>query len=179
MHQTFYGKLESTITCKSCGDINTSVESFLDLSLGLEAWSKKKNLKASALSLQKCLDEEYKKPEDCNYNCHQCDSHDAIKQLSIKSLPNVLCIQLKVSRSYTIRPETRWLTDNHLALQTKQRSSVQDRHESLVSPETRNATLHLPSTESRYTRELLLGAIMHLRTPKRRCARWESRNRYA
>ena len=106
VHQTFYGKLESTITCKVCGDINTSVESFLDLSLGLEAFSKKKSLKASSLSLQKCLDEEYKKPEDCNYNCHQCESHDARKQLSIKSLPNVLCIQLKVSLSHTISATT-------------------------------------------------------------------------
>jgi len=36
VHQTFYGKLESTITCKVCGAINGSVEPFLDLSLGLE-----------------------------------------------------------------------------------------------------------------------------------------------
>jgi ubiquitin carboxyl-terminal hydrolase 22/27/51 len=102
VHQTFYGKLQSTITCQVCGDVNTSVESFLDLSLGLEAFSKKKNLKASALSLQKCLDEEYKKPEECNYNCHKCESHNARKELSIKSLPNVLCIQLKVSLFHTI-----------------------------------------------------------------------------
>ena len=100
VHQTFYGKLQSTITCQNpkCGGVNTSVESFLDLSLGLETFSKKKknNLNAAPLSLQKCLDEEYKNWEHCDYNCHKCDSRDAKKQLSIKKLPNVLCIQLKV-----------------------------------------------------------------------------------
>ncbi|KAF4632661.1 hypothetical protein G7Y89_g5462 [Cudoniella acicularis] len=95
VHQTFYGKLQSTITCQSCGDINTSVESFLDLSLGLDVLSKKKSLKATALSLQRCLDEEYSRPERCEYTCHQCGTQEAKKQLSIKSLPNVLCIQLK------------------------------------------------------------------------------------
>jgi len=98
VHQTFYGKLQSTITCQNCGDVNASIESFLDLSLGLDVLSKKKGLKAptqSALSLQKCLDEEYIRPERCEYTCHQCGTQEAKKQLSIKSLPNVLCIQLK------------------------------------------------------------------------------------
>ncbi|RDL30436.1 Ubiquitinyl hydrolase 1 [Venustampulla echinocandica] len=96
VHQTFYGKLQSTITCQACGDVNTSVESFLDLSLGLDVLSKKKSLKgSSALSLQRCLDEEYIRPERCEYTCHQCGTQEAKKQLSIKSLPNVLCIQLK------------------------------------------------------------------------------------
>ncbi|KAG0647155.1 Ubiquitin-specific-processing protease 8 [Hyphodiscus hymeniophilus] len=97
VHTTFYGKLQSTITCQNpkCGGVTTSVESFLDLSLGLEAFSKKKNLNATPLSLEKCLDEEYKNWEHCDYNCHKCDSNNAKKQLSIKTLPNVLCIQLK------------------------------------------------------------------------------------
>ncbi|TVY33909.1 putative ubiquitin carboxyl-terminal hydrolase [Lachnellula subtilissima] len=98
VHQTFYGKLQSTITCQSCGDVNASIESFLDLSLGLDVLAKKKGLKAttqSALSLQKCLDEEYIRPERCEYTCNQCGTQEAKKQLSIKSLPNVLCIQLK------------------------------------------------------------------------------------
>jgi len=47
------------------------------------------------LSVQKCLDEEYKNPERCEYTCHECGTQEAKKQLSIKSLPNVLCIQLK------------------------------------------------------------------------------------
>jgi len=96
VHQTFYGKLQSTITCK-CGNINTQVNSFLDLSLGLDVLSKKKHLKATTLTLQRCLDEEYIRAERCQYSCDQCDTQEAKKQLSIKSLPNVLCIQLKVS----------------------------------------------------------------------------------
>ena len=103
VHQTFYGKLQSTITCQNpeCDGVNTSVESFLDLSLGLESFSKK-NFKAAPLSLQKCLDEEYKNSERCDYNCYKCESHDARKQLSIKKLPNVLCIQFKVSCDHFI-----------------------------------------------------------------------------
>ncbi|RDW73872.1 hypothetical protein BP5796_07314 [Coleophoma crateriformis] len=93
VHQTFYGKLQSTITCQSCGDVNTSVQSFLDLSLGLELLSKKKNVKGgltkgAPLTLQKCLDEEYIRPEKCEYSCHNCDTQEAKKQLSIKRLPN-------------------------------------------------------------------------------------------
>jgi ubiquitin carboxyl-terminal hydrolase 22/27/51 len=97
VHQTFYGKLQSTITCQNCGDVNTSFESFVDLSLGLDVLSKKKSLKATSLSLQRCLDEEYIRPERCEYKCHACGTQEAKKQLSIKSLPNVLCIQFKVS----------------------------------------------------------------------------------
>lgn len=102
VHQTFYGKLQSTITCQQCGDVNTSVESFLDLSLGLDVISKKKSLKgmtpkSTPLSLQRCLDEEYIQPERCEYSCHNCNTKEAKKQLSIKSLPNVLCIQFKVT----------------------------------------------------------------------------------
>jgi len=99
VHQTFYGKLQSTITCQKCRDVNTSVESFLDLSLGLDVITKKKNIKAKALSLKSCLDMEYKSPERCEYTCHACGTKEAKKQLCIKSLPNVLCIQLKVSKS--------------------------------------------------------------------------------
>ena len=96
VHQTFYGRLQSTITCQKCSEVNSSVESFLDISLGLDVLSKKKSLKSTSLSLQHCL-EEYIRPERCEYKCHGCGTAEAKKQLSIKSLPNVLCIQLKVS----------------------------------------------------------------------------------
>ena len=105
VHQTFYGKLQSTITCHHCKAINTSVESFLDLSLGLDVLAKKKSLKtASVLTLERCLDEEYKNSEECEYTCPDCHNLEATKQLSIKSLPNVLCIQLKVGI-----PQSMWL----------------------------------------------------------------------
>jgi len=100
VHQTFYGKLQSTITCQHCGGITTSVESFLDLSLGLDVIAKRRGVKsglskAVALTLQRCLDEEYIRPERCEYTCLRCETQEARKQLSIKRLPNVLCIQLK------------------------------------------------------------------------------------
>lgn len=98
IHQTFYGKMQSTITCQSCKAINTSVDLFLDISLGLDLITKKKNATkdAKALDLKQCLELEYKLPESCDYACRECDSKRAMRQLSIKSLPNVLCIQLKV-----------------------------------------------------------------------------------
>jgi ubiquitin carboxyl-terminal hydrolase 22/27/51 len=109
VHQTFYGKLQSTLTCQHCGVVTTSVEPFLDLSLGLENIIKKRGGKGNKggkggpkrlreLTLQRCLDDEYKLPERCGYTCASCDhAQEGTKQLSIKRLPNVLCIQFKVN----------------------------------------------------------------------------------
>ena len=104
IHKTFYGKLQSNVTCQNCGGVTTAVEPFLDLSLGLESISKKNTTKSgqkrpSVLTLQRCLTEEYMRPERCEYTCHKCNGpQDARKQLSIKRLPNVLCIQFKVPK---------------------------------------------------------------------------------
>ncbi|KAH8887064.1 ubiquitin carboxyl-terminal hydrolase-like protein [Thozetella sp. PMI_491] len=100
IHQTFYGKLQTTTTCQNCGGVTNQVQSFLDLSLPLENLSQKKNKKSSAkvpaLSLQECLDEEYIKSDKCEYRCTSCDStQQARRHTSIKRLPNVLSIQLK------------------------------------------------------------------------------------
>jgi len=106
IHQTFYGKFQSTLTCQSCGSVTTSVEPFLDLSLAIDNIAKRRGSKGGKtsqkepqpLTLQRCLDEEYMQPERCEYSCRNCDSQqEARKQLSIKNLPNVLCIQFKVS----------------------------------------------------------------------------------
>lgn len=104
IHQTFYGKLQSTTTCQNCGGVTNQVQSFLDLSLPLENLAQKKGKKSGskvppALSLQECLEEEYIKSDKCEYRCHSCNStQQARRQTSIKRLPNVLSIQLKVSR---------------------------------------------------------------------------------
>lgn len=66
IHQTFYGKLQSTKTCLNCNDININTEPFLDLSLGLEALSNKES-KLTTLSLQSCL-KKYFEPEGCEYS---------------------------------------------------------------------------------------------------------------
>lgn len=104
IHQTFYGKLQSTTTCQQCNGMTNQVQSFLDLSLGvdnLKRSSKKALLGAGGapnkLTLQQCLDEEYIKSDKCEYRCHKCNSTRlARRHTSIKSLPNVLSIQLKV-----------------------------------------------------------------------------------
>lgn len=105
IHQTFYGKLQSRTTCQSCGGTTNAVESFLDLGLGLENLSQKRGKKNSktgpSLKLQECLDEEYIKHDKCEYRCRNCNSNQQAKRdHSIKLLPNVLSIQLKVRLLY-------------------------------------------------------------------------------
>ncbi|KAE8450049.1 hypothetical protein EG329_007188 [Mollisiaceae sp. DMI_Dod_QoI] len=97
IHQTFYGKTLNIIKCrgevggKKCGAITRSIpQQFSDLSLGLDFLSAK-----SPHSLQYCLKKEYFTEEQCDYTCSTCGSKKATKQVSIKTLPNVLCIQLK------------------------------------------------------------------------------------
>ncbi|KAK3384793.1 ubiquitin carboxyl-terminal hydrolase-like protein [Podospora didyma] len=98
IHQTFYGKLQTTTTCMHCQSDTNQVQSFLDLSLPLENLTQKKGKKAKAqsMTLQECLDEEYTKPDKCEYRCHNCQSNQqARRKTSIKRLPNVLSIQMK------------------------------------------------------------------------------------
>ncbi|KAI8720278.1 Ubiquitinyl hydrolase 1 [Fusarium sp. LHS14.1] len=100
MHQTFYGKMQTTTTCQNCAGQSNSIQSFLDLSLGLEnvvqKRIKKTGLKKPSLTLQDCLDEEYIKYDKCEYRCNNCSSiQQAKRHTSIKRLPNVLSIQLK------------------------------------------------------------------------------------
>ncbi|ORY60723.1 uncharacterized protein BCR38DRAFT_459729 [Pseudomassariella vexata] len=98
IHQTFYGKLQRQTTCQNCGGVTNAVESFLDLSLGLENLTQKRGKKAlrSTLTLQECLDEEYIKSDKCEYRCRNCETtQQARRDHSIKLLPNVLSIQLK------------------------------------------------------------------------------------
>lgn len=101
IHQTYYGKLQSTTICQNCNGATNQVQSFLDLSLPLENLGQKKGKKGSAktgtVTLQECLDEEYIKSDKCEYRCNNCSSmQQARRQTSIKRLPNVLSIQLKV-----------------------------------------------------------------------------------
>lgn len=99
IHQTFYGKMQTTTTCQNCGGTSHAVQSFLDLSLGLESLQRKKKgmQRTQNLTLTECLDEEYVKSDKCEYRCHNCDEiHQARRYTNIKRLPNVLSIQLKV-----------------------------------------------------------------------------------
>lgn len=104
VHQTFYGKMQTTTTCQNCAGTSHAVQSFLDLSLGLDSLSQKRKKGSSRpanLTLKDCLDDEYVKSDKCEYRCHNCAStQQARRYTSIKRLPNVLSIQLKVSYEY-------------------------------------------------------------------------------
>lgn len=103
IHQTFYGKMQTSTTCQNCKGTSNAVQSFLDLSLGLDNLSQKRSKKLGQnkkslppLTLKDCLDEEYITSDKCEYRCHSCDSPQQAKRLtSIKCLPNILSIQLK------------------------------------------------------------------------------------
>lgn len=94
IHQTFYGKSQSIITCQKCHRSKTSVQAFMDVSLAIDDLPDYR-VTGKPSTLQHRLEEEFKKPEICEYNC-ECGSSKARKVTSIKSLPNVLCLQFKV-----------------------------------------------------------------------------------
>lgn len=110
IHQTYYGKLQTSTTCQNCGGVTNQAQSFLDLSVPLENLTQKRGKKnfsngdgvastrtQNSVTLQECLDEEYIKSDKCEYRCQNCNSvQQARRQTSIKKLPNVLSIQLKV-----------------------------------------------------------------------------------
>ncbi|KAK8196884.1 uncharacterized protein BKA78DRAFT_246437 [Phyllosticta capitalensis] len=107
IHQTFYGKYQSTVKCDKCKNTTTVTEPFMDLSLDLRSTAKKRKLEggdadkdgAPAINLQDCLDR-YTGKEKLSaqeYNCGNCGGtqQNATKQLSIKNLPPVLSFHLK------------------------------------------------------------------------------------
>ena len=104
VHRTFYGKLSSTVTCDKCHNVTTALDPYMDLSLDIRNQGKKRKLNANngddtALDLRDCLGRftAKEKLESAQYTCRNCDSpQNAIKQLSIKRLPPVLSIHLKV-----------------------------------------------------------------------------------
>jgi ubiquitin carboxyl-terminal hydrolase 22/27/51 len=110
VHQTFYGKLSSTVTCDSCRNVTTAQDPYMDLSLDIKSHSKKRKHNAEKgeevpLDLRDCLERFTAKEKlgSAEYTCRNCDSpQNATKQLSIKRLPPVLAVHLKVRA--TIRP---------------------------------------------------------------------------
>lgn len=103
IHKTFYGKLQSTVTCDKCNNTSTALDPYMDLSLDIRNHKKRKNNaekgEEAALDLRDCLDRftAKEKLESAQYTCRNCDSpQNAIKQLSIKRLPPVLSVHLKV-----------------------------------------------------------------------------------
>lgn len=107
VHKTFYGKLQSTVTCEKCHNTTTALDPYMDLSLDIRSQKKRKNADKAdeaGLDLRDCLDRftAKEKLDSAQYTCRNCDSpQNAVKQLSIKRLPPVLSIHLKVLVSFS------------------------------------------------------------------------------
>lgn len=107
IHKSFYGKLQSDVTCEGCANVTTAYDPVMDLSLDLRIKAKKKanvlldGAEPTMQTLQECL-ERFTSSEKLGvdiYNCKNCQGQQgqsASKQLTVKQLPPVLCIQLKV-----------------------------------------------------------------------------------
>lgn len=111
IHRTFYGKLQSTVTCDKCKNTTTAVDPFMDLSLDIRNVAKKKKIKqdadangdggavqSSTIGLIDCLErftgKEKLAKED--YSCSKCGGQQsATKQLSVQKLPPVLSVHFK------------------------------------------------------------------------------------
>ena len=123
IHQTFSGKLQSTVTCDKCRNVTTALDPYMDLSLDIRSQAKKRKLegdtpKDAPIDLRDCLDRftSREKLGAAEYTCQNCEGgQNATKQLSIKRLPPVLPIHLKV-RIYTNTSLT--FTYNLIALRT-------------------------------------------------------------
>ena len=58
MHSTFYGLIQSDVTCKNCGNIASSVEPMLDISLEIDDkfHHKKKRRSDCNLTVLDCIE---------------------------------------------------------------------------------------------------------------------------
>lgn len=156
IHQTFYGKLQRQTTCQSCGGVTDAVESFLDLSLGLDNLAQKRSKKSKnapvSLTLQECLDEEYIKSDKCDYRCRNCDSmQQARRDNSIKLLPNTLSIQLKVGHISSVllglaskEPADQTMIAVRVQAGNSRDEGVQDRDARTIPPDTKHDSVHVP-----------------------------------
>jgi ubiquitin carboxyl-terminal hydrolase 22/27/51 len=135
VHQTFYGKLSSTVTCDKCKNVTTALDPYMDLSLDIKSQTKKRKANAGAgneaqLNLRDCLERftVMEKLESAQYTCRNCDSpQNATKQLSIKRLPPVLSIHLKAGPAP--QPQSHTLTCYSVS-STRKRSPPKSRQRS-------------------------------------------------
>ncbi|OIT38209.1 PREDICTED: ubiquitin carboxyl-terminal hydrolase 22 [Nicotiana attenuata] len=121
-HRTFYGLLRSDVTCTSCGFTSTTHDPCMDISLDLSSCnSSPKDLANKSCkpneSLGGCLDL-FTRPEklgsDQKLYCENCqEKQDALKQMSIKKLPLVLCFHIKRFEHSPTRKMSRKI-DRHL-----------------------------------------------------------------
>ena len=100
-HKVFYGKLRSTVTCSKCNNSTRRDDPMMDLSLDMQIQAKKKAIESSkapatTLDLDNCL-KSFTASEKLVYSCQVCNgTQPASKDLKLRKLPAILCIQLKV-----------------------------------------------------------------------------------
>ncbi|KAF1982070.1 ubiquitin carboxyl-terminal hydrolase 2 [Aulographum hederae CBS 113979] len=119
IHSTFYGKLQSTVTCNKCRNVTTALDPMMDLSVDLRNQVEKKEREQNKLKKDKpeggkagakkkqdmdvdirdCLERFTSKEAlgATEYTCQNCDAtqQKVTKQLSLQVLPPVLAIHLK------------------------------------------------------------------------------------
>ncbi|XP_022902444.1 ubiquitin carboxyl-terminal hydrolase 22 [Onthophagus taurus] len=91
--QIFSGLLQSDVVCKKCKSVSTKIEAMKDVSLDLGQVSGGR----PPQDIQECL-ERFTRVEDLGAKimCSNCNSHqESTKQLSMKTLPIVVCFHLK------------------------------------------------------------------------------------
>lgn len=113
-HRAFFGKLQSKLRCNECGNASRTEDPIMDLSLAFQVQQKKTALrgndrKTDAIpTLDGCLSS-YTAEEQLaagDYTCSECSAKEATKQLKLKELPVILCMQLKVR--YMCFAPTEW-----------------------------------------------------------------------
>ncbi|KAG4303961.1 hypothetical protein PORY_002614 [Pneumocystis oryctolagi] len=102
-HKTFSGILQSDVTCSSCGNITSTMDPIMDVSLELKikctVGAESSSSEHLVGSLQECL-QRFTSPEKLSNNEYKCSkclsiSEKAMKQLRFKRIPLVICFQLK------------------------------------------------------------------------------------
>ncbi|KAG9010510.1 hypothetical protein FRB94_010276 [Tulasnella sp. JGI-2019a] len=93
VHSTFAGQLQSDVRCKNCGNVTSSVDLMLDISLDLGAKGQKPDNNEETLA--GCL-RRFTHPESLDLKCSKCNSsNETTKRLSIRKLPPVLSFTFK------------------------------------------------------------------------------------
>uniref|UniRef100_A0A914WQN3 ubiquitinyl hydrolase 1 n=1 Tax=Plectus sambesii TaxID=2011161 RepID=A0A914WQN3_9BILA len=104
----FTGKLQSDVTCMSCGGVSTTLDPYWDISLDLgtqtatgfsDALLCPVDQAVAPASLADCL-ERFTRPENlgssAKIKCGRCDTYEeSTKQLTLRMLPIVACFHLK------------------------------------------------------------------------------------
>ncbi|CDP07897.1 unnamed protein product [Coffea canephora] len=126
IHRAFSGLVRSDVTCASCGFTSSTYDPCVDISLDLDTHTSypinvgkpsKLNESAGTSTLVGCLDlftRLEKLGSDQKLYCENCqEKQDALKQLSIKKLPLVLCLHIKRFEHFPIKRLSRKI-DRHL-----------------------------------------------------------------